>query len=171
MAKTLVIYYSRSGENYYDGAMKHLEVGNTQIAAQWIAEEAKAELFRVDTTKPYAESYKECCAQAVAEWKQNARPEVKQMPDSLEGFDTVVVGYPIWCGTMPMCLYTVLEQFDLSGKRIVALCTHEGSGFAQSMEALKELCPGAEVEAGLAIRGCQVAGSEKMIRAWAGEKL
>lgn len=171
MAKTLILFYSRSGENHYDGGLRNLEVGNTQVAAQWIADEVGADLFQVDTVQPYAESYRACCGQAVAEWKGNARPEVKEMPASVEAYDTVVVGYPIWCGTMPMCLYTVLEQLDLSGKQVYALCTHEGSGYAQSIEALKGLCPGAQVAEGLAVKGCQVASSEAQIRAWARETL
>lgn len=171
MANTLVLFYSRSGENHYAGGLKHLEVGNTQVAAQWIADEVNGDLFQVDTAKPYAESYRECCGQAVAEWKGNARPEVKAIPESVADYDTVVVGYPIWCGTMPMCLYTVLEQLNLTGKRVFALATHEGSGFAQSVDNLKKLCPGAAVEAGLAVKGCEVASSEAQIRAWARETL
>ena len=166
MAKTLVLFYSRSGENHYDGGLRNLEVGNTHLAAQFIAAETGADLFQVETVNPYPESYKACCGQAVAEWKGNARPAVQAMPTVSE-YDTIVVGYPIWCGTMPMCLYTVLEQLDLSGKRVFALATHEGSGFAQSVDNLKNLCPGAVVEPGMVVKGCQVAASEAEIRAWA----
>lgn len=171
MAKTLVLYYSRSGENHYAGGLKHLEVGNTQIAAQFIADQVGADLFRVDTVTPYPESYKECCGQAVAEWKGNARPAVQAIPENIARYDAIVVGYPIWCGTMPMCLYTVLEQLELSGKRVYALATHEGSGFAGSVGDLKKLCPNSDVQEALAVKGCQVKDSEELIRAWAKEHL
>ena len=171
MAKTLILYYSRDGENHYDGGLRNLAEGNTHVAVGFLAKESDADLFRVDTVVPYAAGYKDCCAQAVAEWKGNARPEVKEMPGSVEAYDTVVVAFPIWCGTMPMCLYTVLERLDLSGKRVFAFATHEGSGFARSVEALAQLCPGALVEPALAIKGCQVAESEDQIRAWAKDHL
>ncbi len=167
MSKVLTLFYSRAGENHYDGGLKHLEIGNTHLAAQWIAEAAGGSLFQVETVEPYAESYRECCAQAVAEWKDNARPAVAAMPENVEAYDTLVVGYPLWCGTMPMCLYTVLEQLDLTGKRVFALCTHEGSGYGNSIQHLRQLCPGAQVEEGLCIKGCQVRSSREEILRWA----
>lgn len=171
MAKTLILFYSRSGENHYDGGLRILEVGNAKRICSMIAEETGGDLFEVETVTPYGERYQECVRQAVAEWKGNARPAVKQIPADVSGFDKVVVAYPIWCGTMPMCLYTVLEELDLSGKRIYAVATHEGSGYAASVGHLKELCPGGEVLEGLSVKGCQVDASEEMIRGWARENL
>ncbi len=167
MSKVLVLFYSRAGENHYAGGLKHLDIGNTHLAAQWIADACGGDLFQVETEVPYAESYKECCQQAVAQWKSNARPAVQAMPESVALYDTIVVGYPLWCGTMPMCLYTVLEQLNLTGKRVFALCTHEGSGYAGSIQALQTLCSGAQVAEGLCIKGSAVRSSEAEIRAWA----
>lgn len=167
MRKVLTVFYSRAGENHYAGGLKHLDIGNTHLAAQWIADECGGDLFQVETAVPYAESYKACCQQAVAEWKQGARPAVQALPENIAGYDTIVVGYPLWCGTMPMCLYTVLEQLDLTGKQVFALCTHEGSGWAGSVKALEALCPGALVKEGLCIKGSDVRSSEEQIRAWA----
>ncbi len=168
MRKVLILFYSRAGENHYAGGLKHLDIGNTHLAAQWIADACGGDLFQVETAAPYPESYKACCQQAVAEWRGNARPAVQAMPENTADYDTIVVGYPLWCGTMPMCLYTVLEQLDLTGKRVLALCTHEGSGWANSISVLRTLCPGAEVEEGLCIKGSDVRSSEAQIRAWAG---
>ncbi len=171
MGKVLTIFYSRAGENHYAGGLKDLEIGNTHLAAKWIADACQGDLFQVETVVPYAASYRECCQQAVAEWKGNARPAVQAMPEGIDRYDTVVVGYPLWCGTMPMCLYTVLEQLDLTGKRVLALCTHEGSGWAGSVKALQQLCPGARVEEGLCLKGSEVRASEAAIRSWARERL
>ncbi len=167
MANVLTIFYSRAGENHYAGGLKHLDIGNTHLAAQWITEACSGDLFQVETTVPYAESYRECCQQAVAEWKSNARPAVQAIPENVAQYDTIVIGYPLWCGTMPMCLYTVLEQLDLRGKRVFALCTHEGSGYAGSIQALQTLCPDSQVAEGLCIKGSQVRSSEEEIRTWA----
>ena len=128
-------------------------------------------MFQVETAVPYAAEYMICVQQAVAEWKGNARPAVQAVPGDVSGYESVVVAFPNWCGTMPMCLYTVLEQLDLSGKKVYALCTHGGSGFAQSVENLAKLCPGAAVSEGLAVKGAEVASSEALIRSWARENL
>lgn len=171
MAKTLILYYSRAGENHFPGGMKVLEEGNTHRVARMMAEASGADLFQVEPVEAYAESYKACVGQAVAQWKGNARPEVKEIPANVGDYDTLVVGYPIWCGTMPMCLYTVLEKLDLTGKKVYALATHEGSAFAQSVDHLKTLCPGAEVEAGFEVKGSMIDATEAEIRAWAREHL
>ena len=65
-----------------------------------------------------------------------------------------------------MAVFTFLEHFDFTGKTIKPLCTHEGSGMGSSIKDIKRLCPGANVEAGLAIRGGAVSRAEKDIKSW-----
>ena len=65
-----------------------------------------------------------------------------------------------------MAVFTFLEHFDFTGKTIKPLCTHEGSGMGSSIKDIKPLCPGANVEAGLSIRGGAVSRSEKDIKSW-----
>ena len=57
---------------------------------------------------------------------------------------------------MPMPVWTFLEKYDFSGKTIMPLCTHEGSGMGHSESDIKKICPAAKVEKGLAIRGSSV---------------
>ena len=82
-------------------------------------------------------------------------------------YDTIILAYPNYWGTMPMAVFTFLESFDFSGKTILPLCTNEGSGMGYSETSLKESCKGASVEAGLSVRGHLVQELEADIRAWA----
>ena len=166
MAKSLVVYYSRKGENFMPGGIQVLEKGNTAYAAEHIAKATGADIFEIDTVKPYAAAYKECCKEAVAEKAANARPEIKGTVD-VSGYDTIFVCFPNWCGTAPMCVFTFLENCDLSGKRIAPLCTNEGSGLAKAPEDLERSCPGATVLPGLAVLGHQVQDSRQQIADWA----
>lgn len=170
MKKILIVYYSRRGENYYDGGLRILEEGNTEKAAKIIADAVGGALFQVETVKPYAEGYRACCGEAVAEWKRGARPEIRGHVQDLDAYDTIFVGFPIWCGTMPMCMYTFLEQCDLTGKTIVPFCTHEGSGFGTSLLDLERLCPGAVIAPALEVKGCRVDDNAERIAAWAREQ-
>ena len=68
---------------------------------------------------------------------------------------------------MPMCVYTFLEHFDLTGKKIVPFCTNEGSGLGGSERELKKICKGATVVPGLSIHGAEAAQSEGKVAAWA----
>jgi flavodoxin len=101
MKKRMIVFYSRRGENHYDGGLKFLEIGNTERVAGIIAETLNCGSFRVERAVPYAEGYRACCGEAVAEWKAGARPEIEGFCDDIMEADVIFVGYPIWCGTMP----------------------------------------------------------------------
>ena len=171
MAGTLVVYYSRKGENHMPGGIQVLEKGNTEYAAEHIAKALGADIFEIDTVVPYAADYRACCGQAVAEMKANARPEIKGYVEDISVYDTIFVCFPCWCGTAPMCVFTFLEHYDLTGKRIAPLCTNEGSGLANSEKNLAESCKGAEILSGLSVRGHQCKDSYDVITAWAKEKM
>lgn len=65
-----------------------------------------------------------------------------------------------------MAVFTFLEHFDFTGKTIKPFCTHEGSGMGSSVKDIKRLCPGAQVESGLAIQGASVQKAENKIQQW-----
>lgn len=165
MAK-LVAFYSRAGENYFGGQYRRVSVGNTEKAAEQIAALTGADLFKIEQKTPYSEDYKTCIRQAVADQKSQARPELAALPDSLAGYDEVYLGYPNYCGDLPMAVYTFLEAFDWTGKTIRPFCTHEGSGLAGTEQKLARAVPGAEVAPGLAILGRQVEEAGAEIREW-----
>ena len=166
MSRILIVYYSRKGENYWNGSIKKLNRGNTEIVAEMIADITGGDRFEVDTVQPYAESYHTCIQQAKEELQADARPALRAYPDSLDGYDTLFVGYPNWWGTMPMAMFTLLEHFDLAGKRILPFCTNEGSGMGRSEADLKKICPGAEIGPGLSIHGAQAAQSKRLVADW-----
>ena len=88
------------------------------------------------------------------------------MPDSIEEYDTVILGYPNYWGTMPMAVFTFLEGFDFNGKTILPLCTNEGSGMGGSERDIRNICKGAEVKSGLSISGSSVGSSGAQIEKW-----
>lgn len=167
MAKSLVVFYSRKGENHMPGGIQILPKGHTAYAAEYIQTALDADIFEIDTVKPYAENYRECCMEAVEEFKTNARPEIKGYVEDISQYDTIFVCFPCWCGTAPMCVFTFLEHYDLTGKKIIPLCTNEGSGLAKAPEDLARSCTGAVIAEGLAVRGHQVKDSAAEIAAWA----
>ena len=79
MAKTLVIYYSRKGQNYVNGSIEDLPKGNTEIVAEFIQKAVGADLFEVVTKKAYAVDYTQCTVEAKEELRKSARPELVEM--------------------------------------------------------------------------------------------
>ncbi len=167
MAKTLVVYYSRKGENHMPGGIQVLEKGHTERAAEYIAKALDADLFEVDTVKTYSANYRACCMEAVDEARTNARPEIRGYVADICGYDTIFVCFPCWCGTAPMCMFTFLDHYDWTGKRVAPLCSNEGSGMGNSERDIQAACPGAEVLPGLSVRGHKTVESEAEIIAWA----
>lgn len=163
----LILYYSRKGENYCRGSIRDLPKGNTEIAAEFIQKAVGGDLFEIDTVKSYSADYHVCTEEAQAELRADARPELKRYLDSVEGYDTVFVCGPCWWGTYPMAVFSQLERLDLTGKKVVALMTHEGSGLGHCESDLKRLCPGATFGKGLAVYGSDAAKSEGAVTAWA----
>ena len=162
----LIAFFSRGDENYVNGEIKTLAIGNTEAAAAIIQKLTGADLFKIDPKQAYAKDYNECIAQAQADQKRNARPELKTYPDSIDGYEVIYLGFPNYWGTMPMAVFTFLEHFDFTGKTIRPFCTHEGSGMGSSISDIKKLCPGAHVEQGLTIRGGRVNMSQADIKKW-----
>ena len=169
MAK-LIVFYSRADENYFGGAMKTIKVGNTERVANMIAELTGAELFKIEQKVPYSADYRECVDQARKDKQENARPELVSLPENFGQYDEIYLGYPNYCGTMPMAVYTFLENFDFTGKKIRPFCTHEGSGFSGTEQDIRKTAKGAAVEKGLAIHGSSVDNAKPALQRWIQEE-
>lgn len=166
MAKRIV-FYSRAGENYFGGQYRWVTVGNTEKAAQMIAEAVGGELFKIQQKVPYAEDYETCIRQAKADQQIHARPELETLPGSLEGYDEIYLGYPNYWGDLPMAVYSFLEAFDWMGKTIRPFCTHEGNGLSGTERKIALAAKGANVVSGLAILGSRVEQAGEEIKRWA----
>ena len=166
MSKQLIAFYSRADENYVNGSIQILDVGNTQVVAGIIQNFTQADLFQMEQLQSYSKDYNECIAQAQADQKRDARPELKRYPASMDPYEVIYLGFPNYWGTMPMAVFTFLEHFDFNGKIIRPFCTHEGSGMGSSMTDIQKLCPGAKVEKGIALRGGSVENAQRALEEW-----
>lgn len=167
MAGNLILYYSRKGENYWNGSIKNIEKGNTEIVAEFIQKAVGGDLFEVDTIKTYAADYYACIEEAKQELRANARPELKKYLDSIDGYDNIYVCGPCWWGTFPCAIFTQLERLDWKGKKVMAVMTHEGSGLGNCERDIKKICTGATFAKGLAIHRADASKSENVVAAWA----
>lgn len=166
MTNTLIAYFSRADENYFGGAMRYVKKGNTEIVCEKINELIDADLFKIEMKNPYSPVYINCIEEAKKDLRENARPELVSMPESIEKYDNIILAYPNYWGTFPMAVATFLEAYDFSGKTIFPLCTHEGSGMGKSEKDIKKYTQNATIKRGLAIQGSQVERSSKTIEAW-----
>ena len=166
MAKTLIAFFSRADENYFGGAMRYVKVGNTEIVCDLIREMIDADVFRIEMKKPYSPVYMTCIEEAKRDLREKARPELVSYPDSIDAYDTVILAYPNYWGTIPMAVATFLEKYDFTGKTILPLCTNEGSGRGGSERTIRQCAPGATVKKGLPVTGSSAAGSGEIVKRW-----
>ena len=167
MSQNLIIYYSRKGQNYWNGSIRELKKGNTEIVAEFIQKAVGGDLFEIETVREYSKDYMTCTEEAQEELRIKARPELKAYLDDISEYDNVFVCGPCWWGTFPMAVLTQLERLDFTGKKVFAVMTHEGSGLGGSERTLKQSCKGATIGKGLAVHGADAAKSEATVAAWA----
>ena len=135
--KILIVYFSWSG--------------NTRGIAQEIQSQTGADIYEIELTHPYSTDYNTVLMEAQEDQHNQARPEIANLPASLDGYDTILLGYPNWWASIPMPIATFLESYDFSGKTIIPFCSHGGGRFGQSLTAIAKLAPEADMGEGLAI--------------------
>jgi flavodoxin len=125
--------------------------GNARALAGQIARETGGDLFEIKTVRTYPDTYNACIEVAREEQNNNARPALSGSVTNMAQYGTVFLCYPNWWGTLPMGVFTFLESYDFSGKRIYPLITHGGSRFGRSLEDIQKLCPGSVPGEGLSV--------------------
>lgn len=164
--KCLIAYFSREGNNYVSGKIVNLPVGNTKVVANMIRKITGGDVFQIDTVKSYPKDYSATTNVAKKELNENTRPELTSHVEDMDSYSVIFLGYPNWWGTMPMPVFTFLEEYDFSGKTIVPFCTHEGSVLGRSENDISRLCPEATLLKGLAIHGSHVSAAKKDVESW-----
>lgn len=164
--KCLIAYFSRTGNNYVNGTIVNLPVGNTEVVAKMIQKITKGDLFHIETANAYPVDYTKTTEVAKEQLRTNARPKLTRHLENFASYDPIFLGYPDWWGTMPMPVFSFLEEYDFSGKTIVPFCTHEGSSLGRSVADIKKTCPKATVLAGFAIKGGAVNNARGAVSGW-----
>ncbi len=126
---TLVIYFSRTG--------------NTEKIAQYLIGLTDADSYVIEAAVPYTDAdikYQDDNCRANKEQNdKTVRPEIANPIASIDSYDTIFLGYPIWWGQEPRIIDTFLESYDFSDKTVIPFCTSGSSGIGTSEKNIKEL--------------------------------
>lgn len=150
--KTLIIYYSWSGNTRGIAAQIHQKVGG--------------DLVEIELVKPYSTNYNTCLDEAKRDQEQDARPELKTKIADMSQYDVVYLGYPNWWSSVPMPIATLLESYDFSGKTIVPFCSHGGGGLGRSVTDIARLAPKAGVAEALSVYSSGTSSLPREIDEW-----
>lgn len=114
----------------------------TKEVAEDIADLTSATLFRIEPREAYTSAdldYNEDCRANSEQNNSSSRPAIKGVPENLDEFDVVFLGYPIWWGKAPRVMLTFLESGNFKGKTIIPFCTSHSSGIGSSDTELNSI--------------------------------
>lgn len=142
-ATRLVAYFSASGV--------------TKRAAASIARAVDADLFEIEPAEPYTAAdlnWNDRNSRSSLEDRDaSIRPAVASTVESMDAYDTVFVGFPIWWGHEPAVVDTFLDQYDFTGKTMVPFATSGGSGISGAERSLAQKYPGIAWQRGALVNG------------------
>ncbi len=150
--KMLIAYFSWSG--------------NTRGIAREIQRQTGADIFEIVPIPAYSDDYNTVLMEAQRDQHDQARPAIVSLPENIDEYDVILLGYPNWWASIPMPIATFLESYDFSGKTIVPFCSHGGGRFGQSLTAIAKLAPQTVIAPGLSVH---YSGGSKLsadIRGW-----
>lgn len=150
--RILITYYSHSG--------------NTQEVSSMIQNEVGGTIEEIFTVKNYPATYDDLLPVAQQEKDNQERPELAKNARDPKDFDIIYLGFPVWCDTMPMAVYTYLEQYDTAGKTIVPFATSSAGDFGESIDDIKRLCPDATILEPLMIKEADLTDANKQVHDW-----
>ena len=175
--KPLIVYFTRLGNTDFEpdvdavsGASLLLAdgrlTGSDQLLADMLEDITGCEKRAVTLTgKKYSSSYGATVGEAIDEINAGARPEIE--PIDISGYDSVILIYPLWWGTVPPAVSTFLEGNDFSGKTVYLIATQGSSGFSSSTEDIRTQAPGAEVVEVMSIYCDDIPKARERLLEWA----
>ena len=119
--------------------------GNTEHAAELIQQKTGADLVEIEMENPYSGNIYEV---SQADLNRNIRPALRTHVENMEQYDVILLGYPTWWATMPMPVYSFVEEYDFDGKIIIPFSSHGGTMFGDSVSDLSKLVPDSYVGIG-----------------------
>ena len=165
---SLVAYFSHEGQNSVNFDVKDIKKGHTRTVAEKIAAITGADILRIQPAEAYPADYDECCRRAKAEADGSERPAINIPLQSLDAYDIIYIGFPIWYRSYPRVIATFIERFDFTGKKVRPFCTNEEGAFGMADMELESAIRrrGGETERGLAVRGSNVDSCDDAIKRW-----
>jgi flavodoxin len=137
--RTAVIYFTKTG--------------HTKALAEAVRNFTGADLYRVETVKPYPEEYREATKVVKDELEKGVIRELKPLKVDLSAYDVIVLATPTWWHHVSMPLQTWIKGADLSGKKVLTANTHGGGGMMHTREDFEKLLPKSTLGTHLTVYG------------------
>lgn len=174
----LVVYFTRVGNSDFEedvdavaGASLLLNeedklMGNSQVIAQMISDAAGGELLSINVKDKYPSSYFDTVSVAGKEKDRQELPQLSDMPENIEEYDTVFLVYPLWWWSIPKPVEAFLASYNFSGKTMIPVVTHGGSGAGECVKDIEKLCDGKVIDTPLEVYCGDVPDCREDVTEW-----
>ena len=167
--KTLVVYFSHTGENSVNGEMEIITKGFTEIVAEKIAKKTGADIFKLEPENPYPTNYEECVKRSRIEDQYNEKVPYLHPLANLDEYDVIYLGFPCWWRTYPRVVASFIRDHSWVGKTVYPFATNEEGALGLAEMELRGSLRGAILKKGFACKGSQVNDIDDKLDAWIGK--
>ncbi|MDE7231062.1 MAG: hypothetical protein K2N56_11335 [Oscillospiraceae bacterium] len=174
--KILIAYFSRWGNTDYPNdvdattsasiVVDNGRFGTTEYTARMIQEAVGGDILPIETAAPYTADFDELRDVNHKEMADNFLPALKKTDLDISKYDTVFIGYPVWATDVPQAVISFLKMHDLSDKKVIPFCTHDGYGAGRSYSTIASASRAKNVANGLAIEAKDVPSAKSMVTSW-----
>jgi len=140
--KVLVLYYSQTS--------------TTKVVAEELAARMGAAIEAIQLVEPYDGTYQETIERSAQEKEAGNYPAIEPLKADVSKYDVVFLGYPVWFGTFANPIFTLLDQVDFSGKKVVPFCTFGSGGLESSSKDLAAKLKNSQVMPGYGVRQARI---------------
>jgi len=137
--KTLIVYYSRTG--------------NTKVVADMIQQQVGGDLAQIETKADRPTNYRAEVEQNAREQEQDTLPELKATVPNLKSYARIFIGSPTWNMALPQAVVAFMQANDFAGKTVIPFNTNGGYGIGSVFTQIKQGARGANVLKGFSIKG------------------
>jgi flavodoxin len=107
-----------------------------------------------ESTRAYQEQY----------GPASVRPAIKKTLEEADGYDIVLLGFPIWYGKAPRVVFSFLDTYSFKGKTVIPFITSGSSGISSAASELQSTYPDISWKTGDRLNG----KSSAQLKSWLG---
>ena len=176
-SKVLIAYFSLYGNVDYDEDADastsasividdNQRLGTTEYVADIIQNKTGGTKYLIQTEEKYSDDFQTVIDQNHNEQNQDTLPQISGQDIQIDEYDVIFIGYPVWSSGIPQVIRSFMEKYDLSEKKVIPFCTHNGYGSGNSYDEIQEYSKSKNMLEGIAIDSQEILESESQIEEW-----
>lgn len=143
--------------------------GTTKTVATTLAGLTEGTLYLIEPETPYGKENSNYYDESTRAYQEqygpaSVRPAIKKTLEEADGYDIVLLGFPIWYGKAPRVVFSFLDTYSFKGKTVIPFITSGSSGISSAASELKSAYPDISWKSGDRLNG----KSSEELKSWLG---